>query len=305
MGIVASTGFFDGVHLGHAKVIETLVERARKDKCTSVVVTFWPHPRNVLRQDASRLRLLTSLREKEALLYSMGVDKVVVIDFTKQLSTLTAEEFIKEHLIKELDVETMIVGYDHRIGSKSIEKKGDDLCDVCNSLGLNAIKVSAVSDEFGTISSTYIRHLIQTGGIERANTLLGYRYGLEGVVVSGRGMGKKIGYPTANIQLYEPLKLIPENGVYAIMAEVEGVVYKGVCNIGIRPTFSDGDHITIESNLLDFDENIYGLTLKIEFVGRIRDEKCFSSLTMLQEQLAKDTKCARELLKDIDVKQLR
>ena len=293
--VVAATGFFDGVHLGHAKVIELLCSTAKAEGATSAVITFWPHPRSILRQDAGKLRLLKSLEEKEERLKALGVDEVHVVDFTREFSKMTAEEFIRDFLIKKFGVSTLIVGYDHRLGCK--KTGSDDIVRIAESCGIKAVRVSAISDSYNTISSTYIRNLIETGGIERANALLGYEYTLKGVVVPGCGNGRKLGFRTANMSLYDPLKLIPYNGVYAVRATVEGKTYKGVCNIGYRPTIEDGRGLTVETHLLDFDDDIYGLDLTVRFVEFIRDEQRFGSMELLREQLLKDAAEASEILK--------
>ena len=293
--VVAATGFFDGVHLGHAKVIELLCSTAKAEGATSAVITFWPHPRSILRQDAGKLRLLNSLEEKEERLKALGVDEVHVVDFTREFSKMTAEEFIRDFLIKKFGVSTLIVGYDHRLGCK--KTGSDDIVRIAESCGIKAVRVSAISDSYNTISSTYIRNLLETGGIERANALLGYEYTLKGVVVPGCGNGRKLGFRTANMSLYDPLKLIPYNGVYAVRATVEGKTYKGVCNIGYRPTIEDGRGLTVETHLLDFDDDIYGLDLTVRFVEFIRDEQRFGSMELLREQLLKDAAEASEILK--------
>ena len=293
--VVAATGFFDGVHLGHAKVIELLCSTAKAEGATSAVITFWPHPRSILRQDAGKLRLLNSLEEKEERLKALGVDEVHVVDFTREFSKMTAEEFIRDFLIEKYGVSTLIVGYDHRLGCK--KTGSDDIVRIAGKCGIKAVRVGAISDSYNTISSTYIRNLIETGGIERANALLGYEYTLKGVVVPGCGNGRKIGFRTANMSLYDPLKLIPYNGVYAVRATVEGKTYKGVCNIGYRPTVEDGRGLTVETHLLDFDDDIYGLDLTVRFVQFIREEQKFASMELLHEQLLKDAAEASEILK--------
>ena len=276
-------------------MIELLCSTAKAEGATSAVITFWPHPRSILRQDAGKLRLLNSLEEKEERLKALGVDEVHVVDFTREFSKMTAEEFIRDFLIKKFGVSTLIVGYDHRLGCK--KTGSDDIVRIAESCGIKAVRVSAISDSYNTISSTYIRNLIETGGIERANALLGYEYTLKGVVVPGCGNGRKLGFRTANMSLYDPLKLIPYNGVYAVRATVEGKTYKGVCNIGYRPTIEDGRGLTVETHLLDFDDDIYGLDLTVRFVEFIRDEQRFGSMELLREQLLKDAAEASEILK--------
>ena len=292
MAVIATTGFFDGVHTGHRKVIDTLCRTAQERGAKSVVVTFWPHPRNVLRQDARELRLLNSLEEKKEILKSCGVDEVRVLDFTKAFSRLSCEQFLKDYIIGEIGASTMIVGYDHHLGNPAFST---DIAKVAKGLGLETIKAKSVSDQYNTISSTYIRNLVATGGIERANNLLGYEYSLRGVVVSGNGIGRRINFPTANMQLYEPLKVIPEQGVYAVKVHVEGGDYYGVCNIGTRPTISDDRSLVIETHILDFDEEIYGLDIRFDYCAKLRSEQKFASLELLRTQLGYDIEQARKL----------
>ncbi|MBP5505025.1 MAG: bifunctional riboflavin kinase/FAD synthetase [Bacteroidales bacterium] len=290
--VIATTGFFDGVHTGHRKVIDTLCRTAKERGGESVVVTFWPHPRNVLRQDARELRLLNSLEEKKELLKECGVDRVEVVDFTKSLSKISCEQFIQECLIGQIGASMLIVGYDHHLGNTAFDT---NVTRVAKKLGLETIKAGSVSDQYNTVSSTYIRNLVATGGIERANKLLGYDYRLGGVVVSGNGIGRQLGFPTANMQLYEPLKVIPERGVYAVRVQVEGGRYIGVCNIGTRPTVCDDRALVIETHILDFDEEIYGLDIRLDFCSKLREERKFASREQLKAQLSQDIAATREL----------
>ena len=280
---IATIGFFDGVHLGHRQVIETLVSRARATGREALVITFWPHPRAVLQQDARELRLLTALEEKKQMLLSLGVDRVEVLPFTRRLASLTARQFVDEVLIGKFGVEALVAGYDNRIGS--------DNKPVSEIPGIDIIIVGeyiySPRTDINHISSTVIRKKLEEGKVEEAGEMLGYGYTLKGVVVAGNRLGRTLGYPTANMKLYEPLKLVPGNGVYAVDVEVLGQRFKGMTNIGTRPTVG-GKSITIETHILDFDEDIYGLPLTIRFRRRIRDEIHFSSLEALKSQLAQD-----------------
>ena len=300
---IVTTGFFDGVHLGHRHVLETVVSAARERGEEAIVVSFWPHPRTVLQQDAREFRLLTSLEEKKALLLAAGMDRVEVLPFTREFAAMKAEEYLQ--LLKDrFDATLIVMGYDNRIGSDrktASEISGESspsapqeiiFCDgaqITNFL-LRPSFVAQRTDSPSTvaISSTIIRKALEAGDVERANGMLGYRYGLYGVVVAGNRMGRTIGFPTANMQLYEPLKLVPCNGVYAVEVEVLGAKYKGMCNIGLRPTV-DGKVRTIETHILDFDQDIYGLPMRIRFLRRIRDERRFPSLDALREQLQADS----------------
>ena len=285
--MIATTGFFDGVHCGHRLVAERLVSEARKRGDGSLVVTFWPHPRAVLQDGARELRLLTTLDEKKALLQGLGVDRIEVLDFTRTFAALTAEEYLR--LLKDrFGVTTLLMGYDNRIGSDRLT--APDLLPVAEGLGIELVRVEALGDV--PISSTKIRKALEEGKVEEANGMLGYRYGLYGAVVAGNRLGRTIGFPTANLQLYEPLKLIPGNGVYAVEAEVLGRSFRAMTNIGTRPTVG-GTVRTVETHILDFDEDIYGLPLRIRFLRRIRDEVRFPSLDALKAQLGKDREACR------------
>ncbi len=279
---VVSTGFFDGVHSGHRLVIGTLVEEARSRSEESVVVTFWPHPRNVLQDEARNLRLLSSLDEKKLMLKALGVDRIEVLPFTKEFASMTGEQYLKEVLVGRFGATAAIFGYDNRIGSD--HKTFSDLLPISSSLGLDIIPCK----ELGSISSTVIRKALAEGRVRDASDMLGYRYGLHGVVVSGNRLGRTIGFPTANMQLYEPLKLIPAVGVYAVEVETLGKKYLGMSNIGVRPTVGTGNALTVETNIFDFDEDIYGLDITIRFIRRIREEKRFPSLAELKAQLLED-----------------
>ncbi len=302
---VVTTGFFDGVHLGHRHVIETVVSSARERGEEAIVVTFWPHPRTVLQQDAREFRLLTSLEEKKALLKAAGIDRVEVLPFTREFAAMKADEYL-QMLRDRFGASLIVMGYDNRIGSD--RRTASDLASADTQvpvlvseplyLGPQGIKTHvSVSASAGpasadAVSSTRIRKALEAGDVESANAMLGYNYGLYGVVVAGNRMGRTIGFPTANMQLYEPLKLVPDNGVYAVEVEVLGRKYLGMSNIGIRPTVG-GSTRTLETHILDFDEDIYGLPLRIRFRRRIRDERKFPSLEALREQLVKDREACR------------
>lgn len=293
--VVAATGFFDGVHTGHKRVLKLLSQIAAEQGKRSAVITFWPHPRSVLRQDASQLRLLSTLDEKRDLILSAGVDEVIVIPFTKEFSQLSTEEFLKEYLAKRYNVSTLIIGYDHRLGHDA-DMTPQKLMEISAEAGIETRLVDAFQLGESVISSTKIRRLIAEGRIVEANEFLGYRYQLTGVVVAGERLGRKLGFPTTNMQLYNPLKAIPAFGVYAVTAEVEGRVYAGVCNIGIRPTVSNKESVSIETHILSFNEDIYGLDLKVSFLQKLRDERRFPSTDALVEQMKMDKIAALEIV---------
>ena len=306
--MIATTGFFDGVHLGHRLVIERLVSMARERGDESLVVTFWPHPRAVLQDGARELRLLNTLEEKKELLRALGVDRVEVLDFTRSFAALTAEQYLREILRDRFGVTTLLMGYDNRLGSDRLTAAS--LKPIASSIGIELIELEPfgqvgqgmaegghrfadVHPSLTHISSTVIRKALEEGKVEEATAMLGYGYALKGVVVAGNRLGRTIGFPTANMRLYEPLKLVPGRGVYVVEAEVLGEKYRGMTNIGLRPTVG-GSFTTIETHILDFDEDIYGLPLRITFLRRLRDEVHFPSLEALKRQLEKDRDCCRE-----------
>ena len=292
--IVAATGFFDGVHSGHRMVIEKAVRMARESGGKSLVVTFWPHPRNVLQLDADKLRLLTSLEEKRRRCLALGVDEFVVLPFSREFSSLTASEFLSRYLIGRYGVTHLVLGYDHHLGSDDVRdvEQRDRIVRMC---GIVPVPVSeSISASGRAVSSTMIRDILSRGDVVLGGSLLGYRYALEGVVVAGNRIGRTIGFPTANLSLYEPLKLIPAGGVYVVGVTVLERTFLGICNIGTRPTLSDGRGQIVETHILDFDEEIYGLDLRIEFISRLRDEQKFDSLDDLKKQLKKDLSAARK-----------
>ena len=251
------------------------------------MVSFWPHPRTVLQQDAREFRLLTSLEEKKALLLSCGIDRVEVLPFTREFSALKAEEYL-QLLQERYGASLVVMGYDNRIGSD--RKTATEI--YSPALSIQVVDECDSGRGGEAISSTQIRRALEAGEVERANAMLGYVYALYGVVVAGNRLGRTIGFPTANMQLYEPLKLVPFNGVYAVEAEVLGKVFRGMCNIGTRPTVG-GTARTIETHILDFDEDIYGLPLRLRLLRRVRDERKFSSLEALKEQLVQDREQCR------------
>ncbi len=281
-------------------MLSAVVSSARERGEEAVVVTFWPHPRTVLQQDAREFRILTSLEEKKALLLAAGIDRVEVIPFTREFAAMKADEYL-QLLADKYGASLVVMGYDNRIGSDKLTAEEIGISQAVaprplptslrsvGPLPFTWPRAAMVSEDSNApvISSTKIRKALQEGRVEEANGMLGYRYGLYGVVVAGNQMGRTMGFPTANMQLYEPLKLVPANGVYAVEAEVLGTTYKGMCNIGMRPTVG-GASRTIETHILDFDQDIYGLPLRIRFLRRIRDERIFPSLEALREQLTLD-----------------
>ena len=296
---VIATGFFDGVHPGHRLVIETLVSLARERGEESVVVTFWPHPRAVLQSGADTLRYLTPMAQKTAMLRSMGVDSVETIPFTRSFASLSAREYIRM-LCRDYACSALVLGYDTRFGR---EQAGpSEIAELAREMGLEAEIAPPVCIDGAPVSSSRIRAALEQGEVAYAARLLGRPYSLHGVVVAGNKLGRTIGFPTANMKLYEPLMAIPKTGVYAtsvILNEAqrseESTAFRGMTNIGIRPTVSDRDALTIETHILDFDEMIYGLDITVEFLDRIRDERKFASLEQLRRQLEADRDVSRKI----------
>ena len=284
--MVVATGFFDGVHVGHRLVIEQLVKAAAARGDESMVITFWPHPRNVLQKEARSLRLLTTLGEKKQMLHQLGVDRVEVLSFTKDFSAMTMEEYLR-HIMKEYGARAILLGYDNRIGCDAADS--DQVARTAEMLGLEVIRTDMVPSQEGfAVSSTKIRERIEAGDVSGASQMLGYDYSMHGVVVAGNRLGRTIGFPTANMQLYEPLKHVPGNGVYFVRVNVLDRSLYGMCNIGCRPTVGAGNARTIETNIFGFDEDIYGLDLDITFMARIREERKFDSFEELKAQLEHD-----------------
>ena len=299
--MIATTGFFDGVHCGHRLVIDRLVSAARERGDKSLVVTFWPHPRAVLQDGARELRLLTTLDEKKSLLHGLGVDRVEVLDFSRRFASLTARQYLQDILQARFGVTTLLMGYDNRLGSDRLTAAA--LEPIARELGMELIVAGVrlggtdIPEPMATLgrnplSSTRIRKALEIGDVAAANGMLGYGYALEGVVVAGNRLGRTIGFPTANMKLYEPLKLIPARGVYAVQVDVLGQTYRGMTNIGVRPTVG-GTVPTIETHILDFAEDIYGLPLRITLLRRIRNEVRFPSLDALKAQLENDREACR------------
>ena len=294
--MVVATGFFDGVHVGHRLVIKQLTEAAAVRGDESMVMTFWPHPRNVLQKEARTLRLLTTLQEKKQMLMDLGVDHVEVLQFTKDFSAMTTEEYLRM-LMERFGAKTILLGYDNRVGSDA--KDSDQGARMAEGLGLEVIRTDMVpSIEGYAVSSTKIRQQLEAGDVQSAAAMLGYEYTLHGVVVAGNRIGRSIGFPTANMQLYEPLKLVPGNGVYFVAVETVGRKLYGMCNIGHRPTVGSGNARTIETNIFGFDEDIYGLDIKLTFLAKIRDEVRFDSLEDLKMQLENDRETSLVILSE-------
>jgi riboflavin kinase/FMN adenylyltransferase len=284
---VATVGFFDGVHAGHRFLIDELKAIAKAQNLKSIVFTFAIHPRKVLDPDF-KPDLINTLAEKVALLESTGIDTCIVLDFTPEMAKLSAYEFIKTVLSEKYHVKTLLVGHDHRFGHNRTDgfaeykKYGE-------SLGMTVIEAKRYfTTEFSRISSSEVRLALERGEVERANKLLTYPYSLQGKVMNGFKVGRKIGFPTANLSPNDPAKIVPAHGVYAVRVHWNGNVYKGMMNIGTRPTLDNGYHTSLEVHILDFSQDIYNQTITVEFIQKIRDEQKFNGIEALIEQLKKD-----------------
>lgn len=295
--MVVATGFFDGVHLGHRKVLSALVRAARERGTESLVLTLWPHPRMVLQKNAENLRLLNSPEEKRERILALGVDRVEVMEFTREFSRMTATEYLRDVVIGKYGGTAILLGYDNRMGADCMT--ADDMARIAVDLGLEVIRVDALMESGMTVSSTKIRDALAAGDVSLAARMLGYGYGLRGVVVSGNGFGRKIGFPTANMLPCEPLKAVPGNGVYFVEVEVLGRHLYGMTNIGLRPTVTHDTVSVIETHIFDFDERIYGLDIGISFICKMRDEVRFGSVEELKARLAKDKELCTERMQAI------
>ncbi len=293
---VVTIGTFDGVHLGHRKVIKRLQELAQKVNGETVIFTFYPHPRLVLNPDNTELRLINTLEEKKVLLEAAGIDHLVVYPFTKEFSQLSYIEFVEHILVKQLGMKHLIVGYDHRFGHNR-EGKFEDLKVFADQLNFKIERQDVLNMDAINVSSTKVRKAISEGDIKTANKYLGYRFFIKGDVIDGKKLGRKIGFPTANIDPQESYKLIPKDGVYAVKVDVDDKRYLGMLNIGVRPTVNNQlDNRSIEVHILDFDKDIYYKNITIHFYQRIRNEQLFGSLDELKAQLAKDKEEVGNLL---------
>ncbi len=283
---VVTSGTFDGVHLGHQKILRRLQELANRKQGETVLLTYWPHPRLILQPEDKSLRLLTSLSEKVKLLEGMGVDHLIILPFTKELSQMSSEEFIRDILVDKIQTKTLVIGYDHKFG-KNREGSFEYLQSHSHLFGFAIEEISRQDvDDLG-VSSTKIRTALSQGDISTANKYLGRPYDLSGQVVKGQQIGRSIGFPTANIQIADNYKLLPRDGAYAVYADVNSIRYKAILNIGDRPTV-DGEKKTIEAHLIDFEGDLYGQELRIYFQEFLREEKRFESLDALKNQLAVD-----------------
>lgn len=278
-------GTFDGVHIGHQKVIKRLVKDAKKNDATSVLLTFFPHPRMVLQKDIG-IKLINTIEEKTKLLASLGLDVLIIQEFSQEFSKNSALDFVRNILVNTLNVSKLVIGYDHHFG-KNREGNFEELKEYSHTYGFKIKKIKKQEISEIGVSSTKIRLAIENGEIEKANSYLGYKFPLTGVVELGKNLGEQIGFPTANLKIEENYKLIPKTGVYIVKSNIDGELVFGMMNIGYRPTVG-GEHQTIETHFFDFKQNLYGKKLKIKVLKQLRNEEKFNSINDLKLQLQKD-----------------
>ena len=292
---IVTIGTFDGVHQGHRAILSDMVNAAKSIDGETVVITFYPHPRQVLNIDSANLRFITTQEEKIKQLENIGIDNLIVVNFTREFSQVPSDVFIRDYVIEKINPIKIVIGYDHHFGNN---RTGDFglLQDLASQYDFEVQRIEAHDVENIAVSSTKIRNSLQRGDVEHANLLLGYQYSYVGKVVSGNKIGREIGYRTANLDVKREYRLINIPGVYATYADFEDKVYKSMTYIGKKPTVNDGNDENIEVHIFDFYGDIYEKNLKIRFVKRIRDERKFDSLEELKQQITLDEKQIRELL---------
>ena len=286
-------GTFDGVHIGHRKILERLINNAKLLDLQSTVLTFFPHPRMVLQQHAD-IKLLNTIEEKAKILEETGLDNLIIHPFTKEFSRLSATEFVKDILVDTLGTKKIIIGYDHRFG-RNRNANITDLIEFGKTMAFDVEEIPAQEIEDVSVSSTKIRQALLDGDIETANTYLGYPYMLTGTVSKGKGLGRQLNFPTANLHIPEEYKLIPKKGVYVVKSTIDNRTVYGMMNIGYNPTVS-GTEKSIEIHFFDFENDLYNKKLQIDILERIRDEHKFDTLEELKAQLQKDKKTSLAII---------
>ncbi len=296
---IVTIGTFDGVHLGHQAVFKQMVDKARQIGGETVVITFFPHPRIVISPNDNRLRLITSQEDKIEHLRRSNIDNLIIINFTKEFSHTSSEDFIKDYVVRYIQPAILVIGYDHHFG---INRSGD--FDTLSKLGMEfhfaVEKINEQDIEDITISSTKIRSALQQGDIKLANKLLGYSYSTSGIVTHGDSIGRTLGFPTANISIKPEYQLIEKTGVYATIAKVDGKDYPSMTYIGRRPTISNGLPTSTETYIMDFDGDLYGKEIRVTFVDRVRDEMTFDNLERLKSQIQEDKANIIRILSNIN-----
>ena len=289
-------GTFDGVHIGHQKVIKKLIKSAKNNNATAVLLTFFPHPRMVLQKDVD-IKLINTIEERTKLLENLGLEILVIHEFSKEFAKLSALEFVRSVLVNTLNISRLVIGYDHHFG-KNREGNFEQLQEYGHTYSFKVRKISQKEISDITVSSTKVRNAIENGEIIKANSYLGYNFMLTGIVVEGKNLGEKIGFPTANLHIAETYKLIPKTGAYIVKSKIQNKVIFGMMNIGFRPTVS-GINQTIEVHFFNFDSRIYGEKIQIEVLKFLREEHKFDSVEALKIQLAKDKKTSENYINGI------
>lgn len=291
---IVTTGTFDGVHLGHQKIISRLKDVASENDAETLLITYHPHPRLVIQPD-SNIELLTSIEERIQLLDKYGLDNLLILPFTKEFSRLTSTEFIRDIIVNSIGTHKLVIGYDHQFG-RNREGSFEHLKEYAPLYGFEIEEIEAKDIDNVNVSSTKIRKALHEGEIEKANLYLGHHYSLSGTVVEGNQIGRDIGFPTANIHIEEKHKLIPLKGVYAVSVEYDGLIKKGMLNIGTRPTINNEGGQSIEVHILEESQNLYGKNLVLKLIKRIRSEVKFESLEDLKNQLEQDKLVIKDVL---------
>ncbi len=292
---IVTIGTFDGVHLGHRKILNRLKETSKEENGESVVITFWPHPRKVL-QGADSLKLLLTLEEKIEMIASCGIDHLLLIPFTKEFSATTSEDFIQKILIDKIGTKKLVIGYDHKFG-KNREGSFEYLKENASRIGFQVEEIPREDIEHNAISSTAIREALSKNNVSKATTLLGRPYSVKGKVVEGTKLGRELGYPTANIEVEDPEKILPADGIYTVFVKEAGKLYGGMLSLGFNPTV-EGKGRSMEVHIFDFNKNIYGETVEVAFLEFLRFEAKFPNLEALINQLKEDEKQSRTILEN-------
>ena len=291
---IATIGTFDGVHMGHQKILKQLNKTALTNELESILVSFFPHPRMVLQKESS-LKLLNTIEERTYMIEKTGISNLIIQPFTREFSRLSALDFVRDILVNQLHIKKIIVGYDHQFG-RNRNATIDDLIEFGKTYDFEVIEISAQQLENVSISSTKIRNALNEGAVESANNYLGYPFMISGLIVKGKGIGKTLEFPTANLHLKEDYKLIPKNGVYLVQSIISGKEVFGLTNIGTNPTVG-GIYKTIETYFLDYSNDLYQKEIQLNFIKKIREEKIFESKGALKNAITKDEQFARNYLK--------
>ena len=291
---VVTIGTFDGVHAGHREIIHRLSELAKEVNGETVLLTFFPHPRMVLQPEDNDLKLITTMKEREHLLRNLGIDHLIIQPFSKEFSRISATEFVRDVLIKKIGTKILVIGHDHHFG-RNREGSFKDLEEMSSIYKFRLEEIHEQVINHIAVSSTKIRVALLDGDIRTSNILLGHDFSIEGKVITGERMGSQLGFPTANIEITEPYKLIPADGIYAVHVDLGGEIFKGMLYIGNRPALN-GKSRSIEVNIFDFNNDIYGRDIKINFIDKIRDDMNFENLEQLKEKMKEDKVIATKIL---------